>query len=423
MFSTPSAGLARIKPGGYRSASDVKPARPWVVLLATLTIQALVAMALLTLPVVAPVVARSVGVPTTWVGGFVGVVYSAAMLASLLGGGAVRRWGALRLSQVGLACSTIGLCLCAIPHPVVMFIGAIFVGLGYGPITPASSHLLIKTTPPSQLSLVFSVKQTGVPLGGMIAGALVPSLDALIGWQLSFLAAGLMCALCAWAVQPLRAALDSDRDPTVRPSLVTSLVQPLRLVFSHKRLRTMVVISFLFAIFQLSLATYLVTFLYEDLGWSLIFAGVALTVTQAAGVGGRILWGFISDRWLGPIPMLLVITVLMAIGALGCALLTSETSLWLLFTILIVFGSTAIGWNGVFLAEVARLAPPGQAGLATGGSLCITFLGIVAGPSLFGIMAGLVNSYGLSYGLLTLLAVGILVPLWRLRKHDQAGSI
>ena len=420
MFSTPSAGLARIKPGGYRSASDVKPARPWVVLLATLTIQALVAMALLTLPVMAPVVARSVGVPTTWVGGFVGVVYSAAMLASLLGGGAVRRWGAVRLSQVGLACSTIGLCLCAIPHPVVMFLGAIFVGLGYGPITPASSHLLIKTTPPSQLSLVFSVKQTGVPLGGMIAGALVPSLDALIGWQLSFLAAGLMCALCAWAVQPLRVALDSDRDPTVRPSLVTSLAQPLRLVFSHKRLRTMVVISLLFAIFQLSLATYLVTFLYEDLGWSLIFAGVALTVTQAAGVGGRILWGFISDRWLGPIPMLLVITVLMVIGARGCAMLTSDTSLWLLFPILIVFGSTAIGWNGVFLAEVARLAPPGQAGLATGGSLCITFLGIVAGPSLFGIMAGLVNSYGLSYGLLTLLAVGILIPLWRLRQHGQA---
>ncbi len=398
----------------------MKPARPWVVLIATLTIQALVAMALLTLPVVAPVVARSVGVPTTWVGGFVGVVYSAAMLASLLGGGAVRRWGAVRLSQVGLACSTIGLCLCAIPHPVVMFLGAIFVGLGYGPITPASSHLLIKTTPPSQLSLVFSVKQTGVPLGGMIAGALVPSLDALIGWQLSFLAAGLMCALCAWAVQPLRVALDSDRDPTVRPSLVTSLAQPLRLVFSHKRLRTMVVISLLFAIFQLSLATYLVTFLYEDLGWSLIFAGVALTVTQAAGVGGRILWGFISDRWLGPIPMLLVITVLMVIGALGCAMLTSDTSLWLLFPILIVFGSTAIGWNGVFLAEVARLAPPGQAGLATGGSLCITFLGIVAGPSLFGIMAGLVNSYGLSYGLLTLLAVGILIPLWRLRQHGQA---
>ena len=373
-------------------------------------------MALMTLPVVAPAVARSLDVPTTWVGGFVGVVYFAAMLASLLGGGAVRRWGALRLSQVGLACSTIGLVLCAFPHPAAIFIGAIFVGLGYGPITPASSHLLIKTTPPQQLSLVFSLKQTGVPIGGMIAGALVPSLDALIGWQLSFLVAGAMCAACIWAVQPLRASLDSDRDPTVRPSLVTSLVQPLRMVLSHKSLRTMVVVSFLFAIFQLSLTTYLVTFLYEDLGWSLIFAGVALSVTQAAGVGGRILWGFISDRWLGPTPMLLVITVLMAIGALGCAMLTTTTSLWLLFPILIVFGATAIGWNGVFLAEVARLAPPGQASQATGGSLSITFMGIVVGPSLFGVMAGLVGSYGLGYGLLTLLALGIFIPLWRLRK-------
>ncbi len=391
------------------------PARPWVVLIATLAIQALVAMALLTLPVVAPVVARSLGVSTTWVGGYVGVVYLAAMLASLLGSGAVRRWGALRLSQVGLASSAIGLCLCAIPHPAAILIGAIFVGLGYGPITPASSHLLIKTTPPHQLSLVFSLKQTGVPLGGMVAGALVPSLDSLIGWQLSFLVAAALCAACVWAVQPLRAALDGDRDATVRPSLLTSIVQPLRMVLSHKSLRTMTFISFLFAIFQLSLTTYLVTFLYEDLGWSLVFAGVALTVTQAAGVGGRILWGFVSDRWLGPIPMLLVITVLMAIGALGCALLTTATSLWLLFAILIVFGSTAIGWNGVFLAEIARLAPPGQASLATGGSLCITFLGIVAGPSFFGILAGLVKSYGLSYGLLTVLSVGILIPLWRMR--------
>jgi MFS family permease len=397
----------------------VTPAKPWVVLSATLAIQALVAMALLTLPVVAPVVARTLGVSTTWVGGYVGVVYLAAMLASLLGSGAVRRWGALRLSQVGLACSAIGLCLCAIPHPVTIFIGAIFVGLGYGPITPASSHLLIKTTPPHQLSLVFSLKQTGVPLGGMVAGALVPSLDSLIGWQLSFLVAGALCAACVWAVQPLRAALDDDRDATVRPSLLTSLVQPLRMVLGHKSLRTMTLVSFLFAIFQLSLTTYLVTFLYEDLGWSLVFAGVALTVTQAAGVGGRILWGFVSDRWLGPIPMLLLITVLMALGALGCAMLTTTTSLWLLFPILIVFGSTAIGWNGVFLAEVARLAPPGQASQATGGSLCITFLGIVAGPSFFGILAGLVKSYGLSYGLLTVLAVGILIPLWRMRPVPE----
>ena len=120
-------------------------------------------MALLTLPVVAPAVAKTLDIPTTYLGAYVALVYFAAMIASLLGGGAVKRWGAIRLSQAGLITSGVGLCLCAVPHPAVIALGALCIGAGYGPITPASSHLLIKTTPPSQLSLVFSIKQTGVP--------------------------------------------------------------------------------------------------------------------------------------------------------------------------------------------------------------------------------------------------------------------
>jgi len=394
----------------------VTPARPWVVLIATLTVQALVAMALMTLPVVAPVVAKELEIPTTYLGAYVALVYFAAMVASLLGGAAVKRWGAIRLSQVGVACSGVGLCLCAAPHPAAIALGALFIGAGYGPITPASSHLLIKTTPASQLSLVFSIKQTGVPLGGMIAGALVPSMDLVIGWKWTFIVAGLTCWLCAWLVQSLRKGLDDDRDPTVKPSIVASVVQPLKLIFGHRSLKVLSFMSFLFAICQMSLMAYLVTFLFEDLGWSLVAAGVALTVTQAAGVGGRIFWGYVSDRWLGAIKMLIVITLLLAVGAVGTAFLRADTSPWLLFPILIVFGASAIGWNGVYLAEIARQAPKGQASVATGGTLCITFLGVVLGPPFFGLVAGSVNSYGLSYGFLLILAAIIFVLLMKLRN-------
>jgi hypothetical protein len=62
----------------------VTPASPWIVLVATLTIQALVAMALMTLPVVAPVVAKELDISTTYVGAYVALVYFAAMVASLL---------------------------------------------------------------------------------------------------------------------------------------------------------------------------------------------------------------------------------------------------------------------------------------------------------------------------------------------------
>lgn len=379
-------------------------------------------MALINLPVVAPVVAKAIGVSTNYLGAYVALVYFAAMVATLLGGAAVKRWGAIRLSQAGLLSAATGLFLCAIPHPFAIGLGALFIGAGYGPITPASSHLLIKTTPPEKLSFVFSVKQTGVPLGGMIAGALVPSLDIAIGWQLAFISSGAACLFCAWAVQPLRAALDDDRDPTVKPSLAASVVQPLRLIFEHAGLRALSMTSFLFAVCQMSLMAYLVTFLFEDLGWSLVAAGAALTVAQAGGVIGRILWGYVADRWLSPTVMLIVIALLLTIGAVGTALLRPDSSPWILFPVLVIFGASAIGWNGVFLAQIARLAPAGQASVATGGTLCITFFGVVLGPPLFGVLAGVFNSYGASYGALGLFGLVITVLLLRSRSTSRATS-
>jgi MFS family permease len=146
-------------------------------------------MAVLNVPVVAPAVAKDLGIATTYLGAYVALVYFAAMVATLLGGAAVKRWGAIRLSQIGLVLASFGLLLSAYPHPLTIAVGALFIGAGYGPITPASSHLLIKTASPEKLSFVFSIKQTGVPLGGIIAGALVPTLNSLIGWQAAFLCA------------------------------------------------------------------------------------------------------------------------------------------------------------------------------------------------------------------------------------------
>jgi len=142
----------------------------------TLVIQAMVAMALLTLPVMAPVAARALSVSPALVGVYVSVTYAGAMTASLLGGDTVRRLGAIRVSQWGLLLCASGLLLCMLPWLPALALGAVLIGLGYGPITPASSHVLARTTAPEQMSLVFSIKQTGVPVGSMLAGAIVPPL-------------------------------------------------------------------------------------------------------------------------------------------------------------------------------------------------------------------------------------------------------
>ncbi|WP_291936568.1 MFS transporter [Limnohabitans sp.] len=364
----------------------------WWPLLLTLVIQAMVAMALLSLPVVAPVVAQTLQVSPALVGLYVSVTYAGAMVATLMGGATVARMGAIRVSQWGLVLCALGLLLCAVPWLPSMVLGAVLIGLGYGPITPASSHLLARTTPKHQMSLVFSIKQTGVPLGSMLAGAVVPPLALLGNWQLSLVAVAAVCLLCAWVSQSLRAELDSDRQSDTRIRW-GSLIEPIRLVLAHRALLIMASCSFMFSMVQLSLTTYLVTFLHDDLSYGLVAAGLALSVTQLGGIGGRVVWGYVADRWLGARRMLLLLASMMALGALASAFLTTDTPQALVIAILVAFGASAIGWNGVYLAEVARRAPVGMASMATGGTLAFTFLGVVVGPPMFGALSGLFGTY------------------------------
>jgi MFS family permease len=389
----------------------------WWPLLLTLVIQAMVAMALLSLPVVAPVVAQTLQVSPALVGLYVSVTYAGAMVATLMGGATVARMGAIRVSQWGLVLCALGLLLCAVPWLPSMVLGAVLIGLGYGPITPASSHLLARTTPKHQMSLVFSIKQTGVPLGSMLAGAVVPPLELLGNWQLSLVAVAVVCLLCAWVSQSLRAELDSDRQPDTRIRW-GSLIEPIRLVLAHRSLLTMASCSFMFSMVQLSLTTYLVTFLHDDLSYGLVAAGLALSVTQLGGIGGRVVWGYVADRWLGARRMLLLLASMMALGALASAFLTTDTPQAVVIAILVGFGASAIGWNGVYLAEVARRAPPGKASMATGGTLAFTFLGVVVGPPMFGALSGLFGTYRAGFvGLMVMASISGMVLYWTQRAR------
>jgi predicted MFS family arabinose efflux permease len=380
------------------SAAPPRPGRAlaaWTLAI-TLAIQSMVSMALLVMPVLAPTLAGVLGISPVYIGTYVALVYAAALVTSLAGGAAVARFGAMRVSQGALLLSVAGLLLCTVPWLPAIALGGVFVGLGYGPVTPASSHLLARTTAPERMSLVFSIKQTGVPVGGMLAGALVPGLELWVGWQGALLAVAAVCALVAWAAQPLRAALDGDRDPQ-RSLGVSGLAQPIRLVLSQPALRRLAAGSFVFSTAQLSLTTYLVTYLTGSLNYGLVAAGLVMSASQLGGVVGRVLWGWVADRWLGAARMLAVLAALMAASTAATAWLgPGSPAAWVL-VVVVVFGASAVGWNGVYLAEVARQAPPGLASVATGGTLAITFLGVVIGPPLFGALAGVLGGYGPAY--------------------------
>ena len=393
----------------------------WLSLAVTTAIQVMTSMALLTLPVMAPEVARALGVSPALVGGYVAVAYIAAMIGSLVGGTLVRRMGAIRVSQMGLVCCGFGLALCASSSLPAIVLGALVIGMGYGPITPASSHLLALTTPAHRMSLVFSIKQTGVPAGGMLAGALIPGALLLVGWQATLLAMAVVCMLWAALAQPLRASLDADRQPGQALAL-GALLRPVRMVLRHKGLAALALCSFLFSAVQVSLTTYLVTFLNDSLAMSLVAAGAALSVSQLAGVVGRIAWGDVADRWLGARSTLIALSACMVAGCLLTAMLQPDTPRWWLWVVMALVGASGIGWNGVYLAEVARQAPSGQTSAATGGTLLFTFMGVVFGAPAFGALSSAAGSYRVGFAALAVpAAVALGVLLWRARRAARAA--
>jgi MFS family permease len=271
-------------------------------------------------------------------------------------------------------------------------VAAMVLGVGYGPITPASSQVLARTAPPSRMALTFSLKQTGVPAGAALAGAGLPALALALGWRPALLLVAALGILVVVVAQPARRSLDADRRPA-RPLSLVGVFAPLRVVFGSRALSGLSLAGFIYAATQVCLTSFLVVYLTESLRVSLVHAGLALTVANAGGIAGRIGWGAVADRFVPPRRLLGVLGILSCLCAGTTATFDADTLPALVLATCALFGTTAIGWNGVQLAELARHAPKGAEGAITGASGFLTFSGVVVGPPLFALLATLTGGY------------------------------
>ncbi|HEY8622566.1 MAG TPA: MFS transporter [Casimicrobiaceae bacterium] len=377
-----------------RSAADAG-GRAIRALAVTLAIQAFTSLAATATSVLAPEIAPAAGFSPRLIGVFVGLVYAGSMLGSLFSGGFIERYGAIRVSQIGaLACAAGVALVCG---PIwALALAPMVIGLGYGTITPASSHLLARTAPPNRMALTFSIKQTGVPLGAALAGATLPALALAFGWRSSLFLIALAGIGIVLIAQSTRKSLDIELARHRRVSLSAAFA-PLKLIARDPRLTELALVGFFYAATQVCLMSYLVVYLAETLKASLVTAGFALTIANVGGIVGRIAWGAVADRRIPPRRML----ALLGLTAGACSIATATFNQgWPPFALMMVcaiFGATAIGWNGVQLAEVARNAPEGQAGAVTGASGFVTFAGVVMGPPVFAVMVAFTANYRMGF--------------------------
>lgn len=366
-------------------------------------VQTGVALVIFAPPVLAPAATRTMGLDPSTVGVFTSLVYLFAAIAAVSSARPVAALGALRASQVCLLLCAAGIALVATAWLPLVLLGAMLLGLGYGPVTPSSAIILVSTLPARFRSLGFSVKQTGVPVGAGVCGLAIPALVAAFDWQVA--AFVLAAAVVAGAVlcQPLQ----RDFDEGVRgsgPSASTSPLGSLALVWRLPRLRELAIGSFVFAGIQMCVVTYLVVFLTET-GLGLGQAGLAMTCAMVGGLVGRIGWGWVADNLLAPRRTLALVSLLMGLTSLGLAAVGASWSMVAVLALSAAAGLSSIAWNGVYLAEVAHRAPQGMATAATGGTMFCTYAGVVVWPAVFFVTHSASGNYVASFVLVGLLGL------------------
>jgi MFS family permease len=352
------------------------------------------------LPVIAPLMMASTGLAPERVGNLSSLTALATVLYLMIGGVFLARMGPVRMLQLGTAMAVTALLVASLGQAWAIFLAAFMLGLGYGPTPPAGSRMLAATAPPAHRSLIFSIKQAGAPAGGALAGIIAAPVALAYGWPAALMLAFGVGVFAILVIQPLRPAFDAERNRAQRLGLDAifspqAIRAPMATLRQNPLLPRVTLLSVSFAIAQGCLFSFTVTWLVEKRGLDLVLAGTVFAGMQLAGVVARILLGWVADRTGNALANLVAQGFGAGAAILALALLPADAGFWPLALIAVLCGFFGASWNGISLAEVARLAPPGKVAEATAGSTIFVFLGYVAGPSIFATLVSLTGSWTL----------------------------
>lgn len=377
---------------------------PLALLFATMYPQTVMSMMVLTPPVVADQVTALYGLPPETAGVYAAASYVFVAIGTLSTASVIPRVGPLRLSFACIVAGGGALALFGLGSLAFVLLATALMGLCYGPLTPAGQQAIANGEPIANLALFLSVRQTAVPLGGVLAGLIVPALVIRSDLETAlFIVGGAVTLSGLVAGSLLRIVRQEKREE--RPVARAGFLAPLRLMLGHRALLAMSFASTLYGALQLVVSSLLVVFVMHELGRDLVTAGMMLGISQAAAVCGRIGWGFVADRvgrlrgTLGAIGLGMALACVMAWG------LTPASPDWMIAGVAFLLGGTTSGWNGVFLASLMQTVPAAQAGFAASGALLFSYVGIVLGPPLFGGLAGLAG-FPVAFLMLGVLALG-----------------
>lgn len=364
-------------------------------------------------PVLAPFFMPELGIGRAELGLLTATFYLVGAAASPTAGRWADRVGGRRAVMTTFALASAALAAMAVAPSYGLLVVAVGLGGAAAAVAnPGTNRLVLSSFGERSRGAVVGLKQSGVQLGSLLAGAALPTVAHWLGWRAALLVTGAGLAFGVAGAALLR------RD---RPRAVDGG----RLRGAPPRNRTVATLSLFSVLMGLGIAsvhTYLPVYAVDALGETPTVAGFVAAVVGALGIVSRVVWGFAADR----IPHPIAVLPALAVGALvGVALIALAPRLgsWSLWAGAAVFGATAMGWNGVAMLIAMTAVPPARAGWATGRVILAFYVGLVVSPIPFGVVADRTGSYVVGWlGVATAFVAAAAISASRGRRAPQPGG-
>jgi ACS family hexuronate transporter-like MFS transporter len=383
-------------------------ARRWTLLAILTTAYGAGAFGMLGISPLTPSLVEGFGLTRLQVAFIVPSIYLGGLFFSLPGGRLADHLGVRKSLLGGLALGALGLLVAAGAPGFGFFLLFLFVaGCGWSVVNPALGKGIMDVFPVRERGVAMGIKQMGLTLGGLVSALALPAIAATLGWRAAILACGIIVAVPVAAAWPVLAPFDAraaaaDTTAPRRAADWSWLRRPAVLVFFAGGL--------LLGMVQAAVLSYLPLYSVQALGFDKIGAGLLVACSQAGGAVARLVLGAASDRWLtGRRSLWLALTSI--VGAVIFAVYAAWSVSWApaAGALAFVAGIGAYGWVGVFFVISAEVGGPRQAGLLSGMAFASIVVGLLIGPTVFGLLLVSTDSYRVAWAAFA--AIAVLVAL------------
>ncbi|MEU6790179.1 MFS transporter [Nonomuraea wenchangensis] len=349
-----------------------------------------------------------------------GLLLSAAQLAPLAGllvaGELLDRHDERWVVGAGACVVAVSLAMGSLaPGYAALLLVLLVVGAGYSTVQPGGSKSVASWFDTSRRGLAMGIRQAGLPLGGVLAAAVLPALAASAGWRATLVAGAVVAFLGAITFMTFcrRPPLPLAGTPAdAATSTGAAAGGRLRLLREPAMVRILVSGTSLVAVHS-SIGALTVLHLHETASLAPGTAALVFVAVQAAGAAGRICLAAWSDRGRpsasgrhlrsGRYSSVLACLVAVAVGlaALATPAGHSPVAASLLFVWLGFFG---IGWYGPWVAHLAESAPPGRTGFALGSAMAVNQIAVILTPPALGLLTDVSHGFAPAWGLLAVIS-------------------